>query len=70
MLIFDNVDRLAFEGEQVDDPAMVVRCQAGVAVEGKSVFFRKADNPATGGIVVIMRLEAMFRWCGWFKAFV
>lgn len=70
MLIFGNFDRLAVEAERADDPAMVIRFQAGVGIEGKGVLLRKTDNTATGVIVVIMRLEAVLGWCGWLKTFV
>lgn len=70
MLITGNFYRLAVKGEQADDPADVLRCQAGVGVEGKGVILRKTNNTATRIIVVIMRLEATLGWRGWFKAFV
>lgn len=70
MFITGNFDRLAVKPEQRDERVDVVRRQAGVGVEGKRVLLRKADHTATGIIVVVMRLEAAFRWCGWNKVFV
>lgn len=62
MLITGNFDRLAVKGKQLDDPADVIRRQAGISVEGKRVFLRKSDHTATRIIVVIMRLEATLGW--------
>jgi len=70
MLVTGNANRLAVKGKQADDLIDVVRRQAGVGVEGKGVFLGKADNAATGEIVVVMRLEATLGWCGWRKVFV
>lgn len=63
MFITGNFNRLAVKGKQVDDPANVIRCQAGIGVESKGVLLRKTDNTATRIIVVIMHLEAAFGWC-------
>jgi len=58
VFIFGNFDGLAIESEQADNSVEVVRRQAWVGVDGKGAFLRKADNAATGIIVVIMRFEA------------
>lgn len=60
MLIIGNLDGLAVESEQTDDPADIVRCHAGVGVVGKGISFRETDNTATGIVVVVMCLEAVF----------
>lgn len=70
MFITGNFDRLAVKGEQADDPAHVFQRQTGIGVEGKRVFFRKADNTTTRIVVVVMRLEAALGWCRWCKIFV
>lgn len=65
MFITGNFDRLGVESKQADNLVDVVRRQAGIGVEGKRVFLRKADHAATGVKVVIMRLEAALGWRGW-----
>lgn len=63
MFITGNFYGLAVEHEQAYNPVEVIRCQAGISVEGKGAFLRKADNTATGIEVVVMHLEAVFGWC-------
>lgn len=48
MFITDNFDCLAVKGKQADDPADVIRRQAGISIEGKGVLLWKTDNTATG----------------------
>lgn len=70
MFITGNFDRLAVKAEQRDEPADVIRRQAGVGVDGKRVLLRKADHTATRIIVVVMRLEAAFGLRRWLKVFM
>lgn len=62
MFITGNFNRLAVEAEQRGDSVDIIRRQAGISVESKGVFLRKADHAATRIIVVIMCFEATLDW--------